>query len=189
MLFCVSSMFTQPADSVSNKDEIETTAPINATVDEETLILQTPQEPVQEVQQQNSVFWLFFRMILVLVLVVAAFYGIIMFVKRNQREQNDNQDFLKTAGFLSLAQGKSVHVVTLPGFAWLVGVSDSAVNLIAEITDKDLVSQLNLEAQKNPSPKPKDFASLLSIFSQTTKNAQSNLMKQRERLKQRGQDE
>ena len=84
-----------------------------------------------------STLWLFIRMILVLALVIAGIYALVFFLKKGLYPKTPDNPFLKKAVSLSLGPGKSIHAVTMPGAAWLVGVSEAGVNLIAEITDKE----------------------------------------------------
>ncbi|MGI5172195.1 flagellar biosynthetic protein FliO [Treponema sp. OMZ 840] len=134
--------------------------------------------------ERTSTLWLFIRMILVLILVIACIYGLVFFLKKGLNPRVQENPFLKKAVSLTIAPGKSVHVLTMPGKAWLVGVGESSVNLIGEITDKELVDRLILEAEKTPAEKPKDFASVLNAFSAAAKQTESVLKKQRRRLEE-----
>ncbi|WP_442726050.1 FliO/MopB family protein [Treponema sp.] len=129
-----------------------------------------------------STLWLFIRMILVLALVIAGIYALVFFLKKGLYPKTPDNPFLKKAVSLSLGPGKSIHAVTMPGAAWLVGVSEAGVNLIAEITDKELIDALILEAEKTPAEKPKDFAQIFAAFSGTAKQTEALLKKQRSRL-------
>ena len=130
----------------------------------------------------SSTLWLFIRMILVLALVIAGIYALVFFLKKGLYPKTPDNPFLKKAVSLSLGPGKSIHAVTMPGAAWLVGVSEAGVNLIAEITDKELIDALILEAEKTPAEKPKDFAQIFAAFSGTAKQTEALLKKQRSRL-------
>lgn len=146
-------------------------------------------EDAQGSDTQTSTVWLFVRMVLVLGLVIAAIYGIVFVLKKGFLPREVDNPYLKKAASLRLGPDKTVHVITMPDKAWVVGVSDAGINLIGEITDKDLVDQMILEADKAPTQKPKDFASILSAFSHTAKNTETTLKKQRERLKGGGRYE
>ncbi|MFI3257165.1 MAG: flagellar biosynthetic protein FliO [Spirochaetales bacterium] len=137
---------------------------------------------IQTTSSDSSTLWLFVRMILALVFVVAVIYGIVFVLKKGFVARESESAFLKKAASLTLAPGKSVCVITLVDAAWLVGVSDAGINLIGEINDKELVDRMILEAEKSPSSKPKDFASILSMFTQSAKQTEKTLQKQRERL-------
>jgi len=137
----------------------------------------------------TSTLWLFIRMILVLALVIACIYALVFFLKRGLNPVQTDNPFLKKAVSVNLAPGKWVHVLTMPGYAWLVGVSDAGVNLIGEITDKDLVDQLILEAGKLPQEKPKDFAEIFASFTGVAKQTELMLKKQRGRFENGGRNE
>ncbi len=144
---------------------------------------------VVETEGTGSVLWLFIRMVFALVLVVALIYGIVYVLKKGFVSKEAENPFLKKAATLTLAPGKTVQVITMPDKAWVVGVTDAGINLIGEITDVDLVNQMILEAEKEPLSKPRDFASILSSFTNTTKVTELAIKKQRERLQRGGNNE
>lgn len=84
------------------------------------------------------------RLIVVLILLCVACYFFIRFLKKSQRAPYASDPFLKMTAFLSLGQEKSVTVVTIGGRAFLLGIADNSVSLIAEITDTELIDQMNL---------------------------------------------
>ena len=82
--------------------------------------------------------------------------------------ETPNDPYLKKVASLTLSPGKFVYVITLNSRAYLVGVSDNSVNLIAEIEDKELVDAMNLNApQGADEKKPMDFSSILGKFVNT----------------------
>ena len=101
------------------------------------------------------------RLIVVLILLCVACYFIVRLLRKSQRGQADSDPFLKMVASLSLGQEKSVAVVTLGGRAFLVGVAEHSVSLIAEITDTELIDQMNLSSSVN-TPVRKSFAEMLS---------------------------
>lgn len=114
----------------------------------------------------KSSVWPFIKMILVLVLVVAAIYGILFFIKRRGNGVRSEDEFLRRVAYLNLGQGKSVEVVTLVDRgAYLLGVTEGGINLIAEVKDEELIQAMNLYAdKKSNSSKPKNFAEVLDLF-------------------------
>ena len=100
------------------------------------------------------------RLVVVLILLCVACFFIIRFLRKNPRAVAASDPFLKMTASLSLEQGKSVAVVTLGGRAFLLGVADHSVSLIAEITDAELIDQMNLSSSVN-SPVKKSFAEVL----------------------------
>ncbi len=142
-----------------------------------------------QIQAGEITTWSLIRVILALILVAAIIYGLARVLRRSLVSKESENPFLKKAATLTLAPGKTVQVITMPNKAWLVGVSEAGVNLIGEITDEDLVNQMILEAEKVPQSKARDFASILSSFTNTAKLAEDTIKKQRIRLQRGSTDE
>ena len=105
------------------------------------------------------------KMIVVLVLVVAALYGILRFFKKRNNNTQSDDDFMRRVSSLNFAPGKSVEIVTLVDRCFMLGVTDSNINLIAEITDKEMISALNLNFDKKQNTKkPMNFSDVLEMF-------------------------
>ena len=86
------------------------------------------------------------------------------FKKKNNPAQSDD-DFLRRVSTLNLAPGKSVEIVTLVDRGFILGVTDSNINLIAEIEDKEMISALNLNFDKKQNTKkPMNFSDVLQMF-------------------------
>ncbi len=120
--------------------------------------------PVQ--QDTPSMLGLFVRMVLVLALVVAAIYGIMKVLKKGMKLGGDDNDpFLRKVSQVMLGPGKSAQIVTLFNHAYLIGVTDGSINLLGEITDKDLVDSMNLYADQHANvTRPRSFSDILNIF-------------------------
>lgn len=159
--FSLSSIFAQ-ADTSFGQDQ---TPFVSNYQDESRVILENPEDQVFfDNQRETSGLWPFIRMILVLAVVVACIYLVFFFIKRSRNPQNVNDAFLKKAATLVLSPGKSIHIITLLDKAYLVGSAENAINLLAEIQDKELVDTLNLNAEMESEHRAPDFASLLSLF-------------------------
>jgi flagellar protein FliO/FliZ len=87
------------------------------------------------------------------------------FFKRGIKSAFNSDPYLKRTASLTLAPGKTVQVVTLDDSAFLIGVTDNAINLIGKVENKELVDAMNLHAEEeSPAAKPRDFSQLLDIF-------------------------
>ena len=161
--------------------------------DEHDVYLDMTEETVQQEQRQiPSTTWLFVRMVLVLAVVIACIYAVLFFLKKGLNPAGDTDPYLRRTASLTLGQGKSVQVVTLGGEGYLLGVCDNSVTLLGKINDKDLVSAMNLNAEKTAALKvPRDFSSILAKFTGTKKedsitdvtfSTENFLRSQRERL-------
>lgn len=114
---------------------------------------------------EKSSVWLFVRMILVLILVIVAIYALMKFFKKKSTEVKSSDDFLRSVSSLSFGPGKSVEIVTLIDKAYVLGVTEKSINLIAEIDDKELIESLNLNHDKKSNvSKPINFAEVLDMF-------------------------
>jgi flagellar protein FliO/FliZ len=108
---------------------------------------------------------LFIRMVVVLALVVACIYGVMRFFRRGIKNAYASDPYLKRTASLTLSPGKTVHVITLDDSAFLIGVTDTAINLIGTVENKELVDAMNLHAEEESvTEKPKDFSQLLDVF-------------------------
>ncbi|MDR2483855.1 MAG: flagellar biosynthetic protein FliO [Treponema sp.] len=143
--------------------------------------------------RQGASFFTILRMILVLALAAAAIYGIVFFLKRISRHQEQRDPHLRVLAGAHLGSNRFVHVVSVGSKAWLVGASEGGVSLISEITDIETVDAMLLEASRKSAEtgtgKLPDFAHLLSRLSggepseiQPNLKAE-NVRKRRERLR------
>ena len=165
---------------------------------EESFPIQPPSDGLARNTKKMSTFLVFLRMILVLIFIVICMYAVIRFMKNGLEKPESDDPFLRKVSSVSLAPGKTVQVVTLLDKAYLIGVSDSSVNLIGEVQDKELIDAMNLYADKNNSSnRPKNFNDILAlfmpnsaenknIFSESADKASELLKKQRERLHENG---
>lgn len=101
-------------------------------------------------------------------------YIVIKILKKSSQNVGLDDPYLKNVSSIGIAQGKSLHVITLGEKAYLIGVTDSSITKIGEVDDKDLIDAMNLNAdKKNASPK-KDFVSILSSFLPQIKQKEQN---------------
>lgn len=113
-----------------------------------------------------STVGIFVRMILVLAFVIACIYGFVYFMRKSVARANNSDQFLRVVSSVTLAPGKSVQIVSLlDEKAYMLGVSDNSVNVIAEVENKETISAMNLYADKMAGAnKPKSFEDILNIF-------------------------
>ena len=163
-LFFAFNVYSQNASGTSS----ETSASV---VDESSLVLNQADSQNNETASEDptairppSVFLLILRMLLVLAFVIVCIYFVLHFLK--QGSPNSDEQFLRLVSSVSLGQGRFIHIVSLVDQrAFIVGSSDSSVNLIGEVTDKELIDAMNLYADKNANTKrPKNFSDILSLF-------------------------
>lgn len=202
-LFCLCGVsFAQNSlsdnSSNQNSSKIESAENVGANSENsQNLQSQTPYWSVSAPENQSrapSSFGLFLRMVISLLVVIALVYFVVKIFRKNIGFADSDDSFLRKVAQISIGAGKSVQIVTLIENAYLIGVTDNNINLLAEIKDKELVDSLNLIADKNQNvSKPKSFADVLdlflakgpknsSAFSDSARHASDMLKNQRDRF-------
>lgn len=122
--------------------------------------------PVSAPSGSGSSVWLFFRMVFVLIVVVVCIYFAMNFMRKKMNGDTADDDmFLRKVAQVTVAPGKTVQIVTLLEKAFLIGVTDSSIELLGEISDKELVDAMNLNADKKQNTaRARNFNDVLSIF-------------------------
>ena len=165
VLFLHFAAYSQENGVVSDISEnTPVTSAVQNSLDESSISL-TPQNDALQQTSSVSTFKLFARMILVLAAVVACIYAVLWLFKRSMRTQESDDPFLRLVSSVQLGNGKSAQIITLVDRAYIVGVAENSVNLIAEVTDKELVDAMNLYSDEHKNvKKPRSFADILDIF-------------------------
>ena len=124
-----------------------------------------------QTRKTPSTGWLFFRMILILIIVCALIYGVFWFLKHKTKIIKSDDPYLRRAAYINIAQNKTIEVITLIDKAYLIGVTDDNITLLGEITDKELIQAMNVSAdQKQNVNNPVNFSELLEFFTKKTKS-------------------
>ena len=146
----------------------------------------------------SSTLGLIVRMIVVLAIVLALVYVVMRVLRKTMGLPDTEDPFLRRVSQVTLAPGKTVQVVTILDHAYVLGVSDNSVNLLGEITDKEIVDSMNILSDKNArTKKPMSFSDVLDLlvnksvpkktgFSDFSKDAADRLKQQRENFNRRG---
>ncbi|MDR2633474.1 MAG: flagellar biosynthetic protein FliO [Treponema sp.] len=110
-------------------------------------------------------FFVILRMILVLALAAGAIYGVVFFLKRISRPPDQKDPYLKILAGVHLGSNRFVYVVSLGSQAWLLGAGEGGVSLIAEITNRETIDAMLLDASRKHAEtgagKLLDFSQLL----------------------------
>jgi flagellar protein FliO/FliZ len=114
----------------------------------------------------TGTFSILLRIVLMLLVVAAAIYGVIWFLKRAARPPAGRDPYLKVLSTVPLGSGRFVHVMALGSQAWLVGSGEGGVRLIAELRDQDILNAMLLENSRRlgTGGRFEDFKSLLRRF-------------------------
>ena len=79
----------------------------------------------------------FVRMVVVLAAVLGAVYLLFLFIKRTARVRDGDGAGITLLGSRSLGGSRSLHLVQVGSGVYLVGATDQALNLIAQVTPAD----------------------------------------------------
>lgn len=132
------------------------------------------------------------RMVLVLALAAAAIYGVVFFLRRAARPQEQYNPHLKILSSAHLGSNRFMYVISVGAQAWLVGAGEGGVSLIAEIGDKEAVDAMILARSQRSAEAGRfaDFRALLHRLSGGPGGDEpggnprpDNLRRRRERLK------
>lgn len=167
LLFCVCAFSQESVSSLDESSYVFNSASQSESVDQE---------------NTTSTFGLFMRMIFVLIGIIALIYAFVWALRKFSTPKAKEDLYLKEVANLTLSPGKSVRVISLKDKAYIIGVTDSSINLITEVQDKELIDAMNLNAEQSANEKPKDFSTMLSMFSGTSSNAESFLRQRREKF-------
>ncbi|MBN2079392.1 MAG: flagellar biosynthetic protein FliO [Spirochaetes bacterium] len=102
--------------------------------------------------EEESAVWMFLKMIIILGLFGAGFYYFYRFVSRKTGVGIFGGDAIRVLSAVPLGQNKYLQVVDLAGKVLVIGVSDNAINLISEITDKDQIDRIRIMSTRTPPP-------------------------------------
>jgi len=131
------------------------------------------------------------QMVLVLALVAVAIYGLVYLLKKASQGNRAAKDpFLKVLASAHMGANRGVHVVSLGSQTWLVGAAEHGVNLIGEITDREVVDAMLLEDSRRSAesitgrlPNFKAMLRRLGMPADPDPSTPENIRKRSERLK------
>lgn len=93
---------------------------------------------------EPSTAWMFFKMIFVLGIFGGGFYYFYRFITKKSGIGLFGGEAIKILSVAPLGQNKYLQVVDLAGKVLVIGVSDNAISLISEITEKDQVDRIRI---------------------------------------------
>jgi len=146
-------------------------------IDETTLTIGVPADLGTDEGGSLSVFtaWDFVRMVLILAAVIGAIYGIFHLLKRSGNPKFQETRLIRLLSSKTLTGSRALHLVEVGNQIFLVGTSENAVNLVSEISDKETVDGLKLQAASIDGTEKRSFSSLIGqAFGRSTgKSAQT----------------
>ena len=161
MLLCMTAVFSLYSQNQTSQNETPLT--------EESIVFSddtnSNSSTTTQAYKGPSTVGMFVRMIVVLIIVIGLIYGVLWFIKKKTNVVKTDDDYLRRAAYINIAPGKTIEVITLIDKAYLIGVTEDNITMLGEIDDKELISAMNLTAdKKNNTKKPATFADVLDMF-------------------------
>jgi flagellar biogenesis protein FliO len=114
--------------------------------------------------EEDSYGWMIFKTIIVLGLLVGGFYYFYRFVTKKTGMHFVGREVIKILSIVPVGQNKYLQVLDLAGRVMVIGVSDSNINLITEIKDKDEIDRIRLLSSKSTPVQPGGFQEYISKY-------------------------
>lgn len=94
--------------------------------------------------EEESAVWMIIKTILVLALFAGGFYMFFKFVSQKAGLNVSGQGAIQVLSTVSLGTNKFVQIIDVAGKVFLLGVSDSSINLLTEIKDREDIDRIRL---------------------------------------------
>jgi flagellar protein FliO/FliZ len=129
------------------------------------------------------------RVTVILAAVIAAIYLLLYFLKKITPMAESGEDRIQILSTRHLKRDSALHLVEVGNQVFLIGSGSSSVNVISEITDKETLDKIQLEAEETQTTGAASFRNLfraglsLSSGRKITEQSPDFLRSQRDRLK------
>lgn len=110
-----------------------------------------PQEP------EGSAFWEFIKVIFVLLLFGGGFYFFYRFISQKVGLNIAGQEAIRTLSMVPVGPNKTLQIIDVAGKVFLIGVTDSSINMITEIKEKDDIDRIRLLSSRSTPVQGKNF--------------------------------
>ena len=115
-----------------------------------------------EVEEEFSYTGMIIQTILILVMFVGGFYYFFRFVTKKAGIQIMGGETIQVLSVVPLGQSKFIQIIDLAGKILVIGVADSSINLITEITGRDEIDRIRLLSSKSTSVAKGSFKEYIS---------------------------
>lgn len=99
--------------------------------------------------EEESAAWMIIKTILVLALFAGGFYMFFKFVSQKAGLHVSGQEAIQILSTVSLGTNKFVQIIDVAGKVFLLGVSDSSINLLTEIKDREDIDRIRLLSSRS----------------------------------------
>lgn len=114
--------------------------------------------------EEESYGWTIFKLLFILGLMGGGFYFFFRFVTQRAGINVLGRNVVNVLSIVPVGQNKFLQVVDLADRVLVIGVTDTNINLITEITSRDEIDRLRLLSSKSPDEAPPGFSEYLAEF-------------------------
>lgn len=151
------SVFAQEAEAENKKESTQQEqAPQDAEAEAE---LYTYDQPVVE---EVSYTWIIVKTMVVLALLALGFFFFFRYVTGKATGPIIGRNVLQVKAVLPIGQNRMLQIVEVGSKLLVLGVTDSQITLLKEITEKDEVDRIKLESSTSDIENVGDFQSFLT---------------------------
>ncbi|MBN1500406.1 MAG: flagellar biosynthetic protein FliO [Spirochaetes bacterium] len=98
-----------------------------------------------------STGWMFFKFFLIVALLLTGFYFFFRFVSKKTGMSVIGRSAVDVISAVPVGQNKFIQIIDVAGKMLVLGVTDSNINLLTEITEKDQKDKIRLQSSKSSS--------------------------------------
>lgn len=140
-------------ETVKKQDEKEADAPIRDFKEEE----------FAPKTEDESYIWMILKTIIIMAMLVGGFYTFFRYITKRAGIQTMGGDVMQILSVIPVGQNKFIQIVDVAGRVLLLGISDSGINLITEIKEKDEIDRLRiLSTRQRPQQEPAGFQDFIT---------------------------
>jgi flagellar protein FliO/FliZ len=112
--------------------------------------------------KENNLLGLIARTIMALGVIILIIFGIFRFLFKGQRWMGKNSELMQVLATIPLGSNKYIQMVEMLDRILVLGISDSSINLLLEITDKDTIDLIKTQKSKEFSESGVGFSTQLA---------------------------
>jgi flagellar protein FliO/FliZ len=142
-------------------------APPQSVPSEKELVFSEARPQAGEEGRAISTFgiWDFLRMLLILGFVLALVYGFFHYLKKLASPRETGLEMIRLLESRVLSGNKHLHLVEVGDHIVLIGTSESSIQLLLELKDRETIDSIRLKVSELPSPrKTKGFFDLVQQY-------------------------
>ncbi len=112
--------------------------------------------------ETESYGWLIFKTLIIIGLLVGGFYYFFRFVTKKTGIQLLGKDVAHVLSVVPLGPNRYLQVIDLAGKVLVLGVTDTNITFITEITDKDQIDRIRVMSARTPVPEMPTFGDFVA---------------------------